>query len=113
MLRPNPHPWLGRAILWLTDQEIPDRLGLGLTSNLLECDRLAFRYVVETNEAKPWNEYAKSVSLAGRMILESVPGTRPDTWWVLETSALGVLDRNYSQACLAASAAPENGVAKR
>jgi hypothetical protein len=101
MLRPNPHPWLGVSVLWLTDQDAPDRRGLGLTSNMLQCDRLEFRYIVEAGDAKRWNDYAASVSLRARMILESASGARPDTWWVIDHAVLGVLDRSYSQAGLA------------
>jgi hypothetical protein len=98
MLRPNPHPWLGKSLLWLTDQETPDRDGLGLTSRTLACDRLEFRYIVDTNDAKPWNEFATSIAQRGRMILEGVPGAKPQTWWVCETSQLGILDREYRKA---------------
>lgn len=95
MLRPNPHPLLGVSVLWLTDQTVPDRQGLGLTSKTLNCDRLEYRYIVDTEDAVRWNDYAATLSLRGRMILESVFGARPDTWWVLDHSVLGVLDRDY------------------
>lgn len=97
MLRPNPHPWLGVSLLWLTDQEIPDRAGLGLTSQILDCDRLEFRYIVETDDARRWKDVA-STSALGRMILESVHGARPETWWIVDHAVLGVLDRDYRKA---------------
>lgn len=100
MLRPNPHPVLGVSLLWLTDQEIPDRAGLGLTSQILNCDRLEFRYIVDVDDARRWKDLA-DVPTLGRMILESVYGSRPDTWWVVDHAVLGVLDRTYSQAGLA------------
>ena len=63
---------------------------------MLNCDRLEYRYIVDTDDAVHWRDFAPSVAIHGRMILESVHGARPDTWWVLKTSVLGVLDRTYS-----------------
>ena len=96
MLRPNPQPFLqNQVLLWLTDQEMPDRAGLGLTSKMLDCDRLAFRYIVEADDARPFKDIA-SISAFGWMILESAAGARPETWWVVDHAVLGVLDRHYA-----------------
>lgn len=96
MIRPAPHPLLpGYRIVWLTDMATPDRNGLGLTSEYLACDRLAFRYVVEAEDAESWNAFTARVAvpLAVRLYLEE--GRLVDRWFVLERSVLGVLDRSY------------------
>ena len=101
MLRPQRQPHLGdRRLLWLTEQAVPDRLALGLTSQSLDCDRLQHRYLVDTLDAEPWLAYAQRTGLPpdARARLEAVDGAQPSTWWVLETSALGVLDRAYAGA---------------
>jgi hypothetical protein len=51
-LRPWRQVALGDVpLVWLTDLEVPDRKALGLTSDLLDCDRLEHRVVVDV-EAK-------------------------------------------------------------
>jgi hypothetical protein len=97
MLRPQPQPVLGGVrLVWLTDIAKPDREGLGLTSHLLDCDRLAYRYVVDA-EPESWREWAwrNAVPWVARMRLEDAPNAAPSTWYVLESSVLGVLDRHY------------------
>lgn len=101
MLRPNPQPVLGgRPLIWLTDQSEPEREALGLTSRMLACDRLQFRYRVEADRAQRYLDWAARVSLpfSWRAELEAIHGVRPETWFVLESSALAILDRGYSKA---------------
>jgi hypothetical protein len=97
MLRPSPTFW-GPSVLWLTPQATPDRQGLGLTSMLLNCDRLDYRYVVEARDAEPWLESQLRIEAGLDAILAlevGADGARPETWWVLTHSVLGVLDRSY------------------
>jgi len=98
MLRPQPQPVLGNArVLWLTTAERPNREGLGLTSHLLDCDRLEYRYVVESDAAEPWvsSLVRRTAHPSGVLELESVDGVEPSSWWVTQESVLGVLDRSY------------------
>lgn len=99
MLRPSPTFWGGTPLLWLTPQFEPDRVGLGLTSQILACDRLDYRYLVE-DDAEPWLESAIRLAapLAAIAALEHIEGARPDTWFVRSASTLGVLDRRYGRA---------------
>lgn len=93
VLRPNPHPWLPRPLVWLTDQADPDRAGLGLTSELLRCDRLDVAVLVEAPAAW-WPDYRQQLRprLPARIVraLEAAPA-RPASWWVSE-HALPVVD---------------------
>ena len=99
MLRPSPTFWGGSPVLWLTPLDSPDREGLGLTSSILQCDRLDFRYTVDDGDTEPWLESALRVEAGLEAILAlevGAPGARPETWWVLRHSTLGILDRSYS-----------------
>lgn len=45
-------------LIWLTDLDVPIRDALGLTSNLLGCDRTAHRYrVTDTTGCVPWIDW--------------------------------------------------------
>jgi len=79
------HPY-GYGVLWLTDLETPDALELGLTSFMVRCNRMAYRFEVDT-DAQLWTEWAHHhhVPLATRMGLDGNPGARPRNWWVTDT----------------------------
>lgn len=102
MLRPNAHPLLRNVrLVWLTDMDIPDRVGLGLTSDSLSCDRLNFRYVVDVSDAVRWLDWCRGRGDVGSLavhLLES-GGRQCHHWFVLERSTLGVRDRNYVNPC--------------
>jgi hypothetical protein len=83
-LRPNRHPWLPEPLLWLTDLvDPPNRDSLGLTSHTLRCDRMAYRFAVDTT-AERWGTYAHRIGLPRitRDELEGAPGALPGHWWV-------------------------------
>jgi hypothetical protein len=71
-------------LIWLTDLELPDRLGLGLTSFALTCDRTQFRVTtsVVEDEAIRWPVYARDLPRAARRVVEDCPGVLPMHWWV-------------------------------
>lgn len=102
VLRPMRQPLHknGSALIWLTDMDPPERDALGLTSEVfLRCDRLAVRYVVETDSAIPWNAYkVENVPSREIKILEGC-GAKPDRWFVSLTSVLAVRDRSYVNPC--------------
>lgn len=98
MIRPASHPLVPDCrIVWLTDMAPPDRDALGLTSDTLTCDRLAFRYLVDADDAESWATFAQrfAVPFLARAYLEMY--RRPQHWYVLRRSVLGVLDRTYGR----------------
>lgn len=73
LLRPHPQILLDNTpLIWFTDLEEPDRQALGLTSLTLNCDRTAYRVVVDL-EATHWPKLARQFP-AGRRQLEFAPG---------------------------------------
>ncbi|MBB5154994.1 hypothetical protein [Saccharopolyspora phatthalungensis] len=84
-LRPNHHPLLGTALVWLTDLPDPDRWGLGLTSNWITCDRTAMRVCVPvTAGIVRWRAWALWHQVP-RVLAEALEDDgRPDHWWVAE-----------------------------
>jgi hypothetical protein len=87
LIVPQPQPPDGeRKIVWLTDLEAPNRAALGLTSLVLQCDRMERRFVVPEPESvyryvdvrrawwpREWRE-----------LLESADGAMPMHWYVSE-----------------------------
>ncbi len=87
LLRANqPHLRKIPPAVWLTDLETPDRLGLGLTSFMLRCDRTEHRVIVELPGEPPlwhWPRWAhKHLALGDRDALELNPGVLPMHWWL-------------------------------
>jgi hypothetical protein len=83
-LKPHRQVALGDVeLVWLTDLDAPDRLALRLTSDLLDCDRLEHRIVVDV-EAIHWPRYARQLPLELRRPLELATGARPMHWYVSE-----------------------------
>lgn len=87
-LRPTPQLCLpGRPeLLWCTPEFDPDPEALGLTSNMLRCDRTQYRWwLAIDNPAEPWLEWlsrqSREVRRAARRLL---PGS-PRLWWVSES----------------------------
>lgn len=71
--------------VWLTDLPVPDREGLGLTSNTLQCDRTTNRYrVIQRTHAHavPWADVRDTVPRYQVAELERAPGAKPEHWWV-------------------------------
>lgn len=83
-LLPNPHPWIGHPLVWLTDLDVPDRAGLGLTAHHITCDRTENRVEVAYNPViRPWTEWATwtQVPYLVRDTIEGGGGL-PMHWWV-------------------------------
>lgn len=72
-----PHPQIQfpsqPKLIWLTDLDLPDRIGLGLTSYTLTCDRTQFRVTVSTvgDEVIHWPTYARGLARGERQIVEA------------------------------------------
>lgn len=80
LLRPNMHPLIGIALVWLTDLDAPFAEPLGLTSHMLQCDRTSHRYqVTDASSCMPWLRYEYRDP-----VLEPV-WTMPRHWWVSES----------------------------
>lgn len=97
-LRPYGRALFGQDLVWLTDQAVPDREGLGLTSNILSCDRLEHQYVVDVDAAdvEPWltSDIRRRLSL-DLDFHEFEDGRAPETWWISTQHVLGIRNRSY------------------
>lgn len=94
-LRPNPQPALrGIPLVWLTDLDVPDAEGLGLTnrSGLITCNRTECMYVVETDMAESWTEWVRwrGIDRLTRDAMELYG--RPRHWFLVE-GEVPVLER--------------------
>lgn len=87
---PPEIPWARFA--WFTDMAVPARDALGLTSEILTCDRTEYRFEAAyvPPELVPWVSVRQGFRWAE--YLESAPGARPAHWWVsdIDVSALWV-----------------------
>lgn len=78
---PEELAWLA-DVVWLTNQPHPDPIALGLTSEILDCDRTRWRYRVTDSMG------CESYMLAARSWLPrsawqlTVGDHRPGLWWV-------------------------------
>lgn len=86
ILRPGPQPALpGVSLVWLTDLDTPDRVGLGLSyGTLITCDRTAHRFTAaDTSGCIPWVALARLLPAHLRDAYEADrPGRLPMHWWV-------------------------------
>jgi hypothetical protein len=84
LLIPGAQPLLGGAeLLWLTDLEVPDRAGLGLTSRSIQCDRTEWRIRVEDPvDVTLWRDVRRDFPFWGVYSLERSDGAQPRHWWV-------------------------------
>lgn len=87
VLIPHPHPYLDdRPLVWLTDL---DQLGpgdaeaLGLTHELIDCDRTEWRCRVDAGDAEPWAAWWHG-RVDPRVVSALTFGRRPAHWWVAE-----------------------------
>lgn len=82
VLRPRLHPYLGESFVWLTPVSNPKANALGLRRVRLQCDRMAHRFEVETDQAMPWNSVRGDFGEWEVQQLERAPGAMPSLWWV-------------------------------
>jgi len=88
----TPHPWMPDAgpLIHLTDLDTPDRNALGLTMNLIRCDRTEYRVTVSTTAAVHWPVFAHTIPREVRHALESAPGAMPMHWYVVQGMPVAV-----------------------
>lgn len=73
---------------WWTDITQADgrtRRALGLTSETLDCDRMAYRFrAADIDDIMPWRGFVTARDLTRSYVtaLESAPGAQPWHWWV-------------------------------
>jgi hypothetical protein len=84
----KPAQWPLRLV-WLTTERRPRaglRQALGLTSNLLSCDRMTALFRVDdTKKCQRWLDTADADTAYGQM-LAGAPGADPSLWWVCAAS---------------------------
>lgn len=71
-------------VAWFTSDPMPSRDAVGLTSVLLDCDRMAYRFQVGPVRAWPWRSFA-AMHGCTEEYYRGLVGTywgRPDTWYV-------------------------------
>jgi len=73
-----------RGLIWLSDLEHPDPHEIGLTSYMLNCNRMEWVCEVNTDIAVPWTFWAhvNKVPLHIRMALDGAEGANPRHWYV-------------------------------
>lgn len=93
-LQGNVHPLMPEAgpLIHLTDLDTPMRSALGLTSNILLCDRTEYRVTVSTSEAVHWPVFARTIPRHVRHELEDAPGAMPMHWYVVQGPPVAVFD---------------------
>lgn len=76
----TPMPTSG-YFAWLTDLDVPNARGLGLTRYLAKCDRTEHRFTVadETNCVR-WLDVRRELPKLHH--LELAPGAMPAHWWI-------------------------------
>lgn len=82
ILKPNKRSY--GKLLWLTDLDRPAVHALGLTSYMLNCDRIAYKITVDTDLARPWTVWAheNKVPSLVRLALDGSDGAQPRNWWI-------------------------------
>ncbi len=84
IILPNMHPFMKSLgpLVWLTDfAEPPTPESVGLQSEWLTCDRLAYRYIVRTHAAVSWSLVRERAS--GNVVATLESYGQPEHWWVV------------------------------
>lgn len=85
-------PWPS-TVIWLTDLPEPDADRLGLTSQILLCDRTAHRYRVTARRGvATWSLVRRHAPNDVVVDLESAPGADPAHWFVALNPVPAVYD---------------------
>lgn len=84
IVKPNAHPMLGGLpISWWTDLGPEHRHDIGLTSDMLTCDRMAHRFQVKDPAALDWWPHLARHLRVPRHLRDQFEGGRlPAHWWV-------------------------------
>jgi len=80
-LNPTPHPLLGSSLSWMTSLPDPARDAVGLTSTILDCDRMETRWkVTDQTRCRRWVDIRHEFNSDAVEILEAF--SDPSSWWV-------------------------------
>jgi len=89
---PPARAWM-TGVIWLTSERRPDRVALGLTSDTITCDRMAYRYrTVGTHAAVPYLSWWRNIPRKDHLDLTGWHEARPGQWWVSTEPVNVVLD---------------------
>ena len=81
LLMPHAHPLMPELgpVVWLTTDPAPARDDIGLTSTMLGCDRMGYRYRAHPDvNAAPWTSLRHLVDPS--LIVDLELYGKPDTW---------------------------------
>lgn len=101
-LRGDRRAWQTCQVIWLTSLPAVvwlNRTSVGLTNHaLLDCDRTRYRYRITSGPAAIAWPVVREV-WPGHLVeeLESLPGARPDTWWVSRGPLQAVYDPHQKE----------------
>lgn len=94
-IKPTTIYGTARKAVWLTDLDAPYREALGLTSHSLNCDRTAYRFIIDAPlGAIHWIDARRHLPRATVEALESAPGAMPMHWWLAPQPQNAVADSN-------------------
>lgn len=83
VILPNVHPFMPNLgpLIWFTDlAEPPTPESVGLQSTWITCDRMMYRYLVQTKAALHWFEIRSRAPKDVVATLESFG--QPEHWWI-------------------------------
>lgn len=70
------------CLVWLTSDKKATREDLGLTSTILDCDRMSFLYEVDTENAEPWIGSDARDRMDAGLVADLECGRRAECWWI-------------------------------
>jgi hypothetical protein len=83
LIQPNHHPLILRSMSWFTDLGPDRRYEAGLTSSIINCDRMAYRFeVVDPAQLTWWPVAARALRVPQAVRDELEDGRLPAHWWI-------------------------------
>ncbi len=80
---PHPQPLLGHALSWWSDLGPEHRYEVGLTSETLDCDRMAYRFApIDMGVLTWWPDAARTLGVSHATRDELEDDRLPAHWWV-------------------------------
>lgn len=95
------HPLLGCKVTWLTTEAEPDRMATGLTSSILDCDRMQYRYLVtgiDLSACREWLGSWERRNAPQRNVRTLESYGDPEHWWIADRAVRARWDNCYAQA---------------
>src|SRR5918999_1030958 len=83
LVKPHHQVVLGGALSWWTDLDRGHRFAIGLTSQILRCDRMAHRFEVkDPARLVHWPVFARAERIPRDVRDDLEDGRLPAHWWV-------------------------------